>query len=78
MGRSSYTPSYFLFARPSFWGGLAQVLDLGDTMFEYNVSLTPEQADYFAMKADWLAVGMDLRHALAEADVEGVRPQPQR
>ncbi len=66
----TFSPSYFLFALPSFWTGLAQVLDLGNTLFDYNESLTPAQADYLAMKADWLAIGIDLRRALAEAGVD--------
>ncbi len=62
-----YSPSYFLFARPSFWAGFGQVLDLGNTMFVFNESVNGEQADFFATRADWLAVGLDLRHAIAEA-----------
>ena len=61
-------PSYILFARPSFWGGTAMLLDFGNTLFEYNVSLTPGQADYFAMRSDWIAVGNHLRRAVAELE----------
>jgi hypothetical protein len=66
--------TYFLFARPSFWAGTAALFDFGNTLFVYNESLTTEQADYYAMKADWRAVGNDLRRAIkaAEADKEGV------
>ena len=61
-------PSYILFARPSFWGGTAALVDFGNTLFEYNVSLTPGQADYFATKSDWAAVGNDLRRAIRELE----------
>jgi len=58
--------NYFLFARPSFWGGVAQIVDLGNTLFIYNESATPEQADYFATKNDWMVVGEDLRRAIVQ------------
>jgi hypothetical protein len=58
---SQFTP--FLFSRPSFFEGCARVLDLGDTLTEYNTALTPEQADAIALYLDWLAVGDDVRHA---------------
>lgn len=58
---------YFLFARPSFWSGFGRVLDLGNTMFIYNNSATPEQADYFATKSDWMTIGDDFVAAFEEA-----------
>lgn len=53
----------FLFARPSFLSGFARAIDLGSTLTEFNHSVTPEQADAIAMRADWEAVGQDLREA---------------
>jgi hypothetical protein len=50
----------YLFAKPSFLGGMASVLDLGSTLTEYNVSPTPEQADAIAIYNDWKAVGNDI------------------
>lgn len=60
------SPTFFLFARPSFWAGTASIFDFANTQLLYNVSMTPEQADYFAMKTDWRAVGDDLRRAIRE------------
>ena len=60
--------SYFLFARPSFWAGIAALLDFGNTLSVYNESPTPRQADYFAMKSDWVAVGNDIRYAIERVD----------
>ena len=57
---------YILFARPSFWGGTAQIMDFGNTMLVYNESATPAQADYFAMRNDWMIVGDDLQHAIRQ------------
>lgn len=57
----------FLYARPSFREGVARVLDMGDTLTEYNYSLTPQQADRLALRSDWMVVGEDLRHAMIQA-----------
>jgi hypothetical protein len=61
-----------LFERPSFWSGLARVLDLRGNFTEYNVSPTPEEADCLALFADWRSVGHDL---LAAADTAANDPQ---
>ena len=73
--RHRATHRHFLFARPSFWAGAAQIIDFGNTMLVFNTSPTTELADYFAMKNDWVMIGRDLRHAihLAGADDEQQR-----
>ena len=53
-----------LFARPSALGGVASILDFGDTLTEYNTANAPEQADVLALWSDWLAVGDDMWAAL--------------
>lgn len=53
----------FLFARPSFVEGIARIIDFGNTLTEYNVSPTPEEADYYAIRADWCAVGGEIQRA---------------
>ena len=55
--------TFFLFARPSFWEGVARILDFGNVLTEYNKSLTPQQADALAMRADWVTVGEDIQSA---------------
>ncbi|MFO0966852.1 MAG: hypothetical protein U0793_14865 [Gemmataceae bacterium] len=57
------TLSTFLFAEPSFAEGMARAIDLGGTLNEYNRSPSGELADYFALSADWRAVGCDLQVA---------------
>jgi hypothetical protein len=57
--------SSFLFARPSLTEGVARIVDFGNTLNSYNSSMTPEQADFFAILADWRAVGQDLSNAAA-------------
>lgn len=53
----------YLFARSSFLEGVGRMLDFGNTLSEYNQGVTGEQADALAMRADWLAVGDDIRVA---------------
>lgn len=55
--------SSFLFARPSFVEGIARIIDFGNTLREYNTSPTPEEADYYAIRADWCAVGVEIQRA---------------
>lgn len=59
-----------LFARPSALGGVASILDFGDTLTEYNTANSPEQADTLALWSDWLAVGDDLRWAFGAFEDE--------
>ena len=77
------TLSTFLFARPSFLEGLARALDIGATLDLYNASVTSKQADSLALRADWRAVGQDIRDAeLAECQAllgkEGQDEWPKR
>ncbi len=53
-----------LYARPSFFEGVARIVDLGGTLNEYNRSPTSEQADCDALEADWSAIGQDLEQAI--------------
>jgi len=55
--------SDFLFARPSFMEGMARVIDPAGLLNEYNIAPTGELADYYAILADWSAVGCHLRNA---------------
>lgn len=55
---------YYLFARPNFLGGAAYIMDLGNTLFMFNDSPTPEAADYMALKNDWVLVGQDVQEAI--------------
>jgi len=62
----------FLVASPSFWSGMARVLDLGCTLPSYHMSETPEEADSRAIASDWANVGKDILAAMKEfANGEG-------
>lgn len=54
-----------LYAVPSALEGAASVLDIGNTLTDYNTSTTPDQADFHAIRSDWRAIGDDLRAAAA-------------
>jgi len=56
--------SDFLFATPSFLGGMASALDLGSTLTVYNESPTPKDADAMAMASDWHVTGDDIGSAM--------------
>ena len=59
--------STLLFASTSFYEGFARSIDAGGLLTEFNASLTPQQADWFAIQSDWAAVGSDLWAALQAA-----------
>lgn len=61
---SDYSTS--LFARPSFWEGIARAIDLGGTLNEYNYSRSGQEADMRALRADWHAIGSDMRRAVKQ------------
>ncbi len=71
---SKYIPAAtLLFAPPSFWSGFGQILDFGNSMFEYNQSITPEQADVLALQSDVRAVGDDFRSVLTKTSAKSPR-----
>ncbi|MBU1289978.1 hypothetical protein KKG85_01930 [Patescibacteria group bacterium] len=62
--------TFYLFARPSFIGGVAHVLDLGANLQIYNKSKTADEADYIALLNDWIAVGDDIRMSINKYEQE--------
>ena len=62
----------FLYARPSFVEGVARLFDFGNTLNEYNTSLTAEQADFLALRADWRVVARDLGIAFEQLEQDDV------
>jgi hypothetical protein len=54
----------FLFANPGLVQGFASAFDLGGTLFEYNVSATPQEADIRAIASDWAITGKDIQTAI--------------
>jgi hypothetical protein len=61
----------FLFAKPSFIGGLASVLDMGTTLVVYNESKNSSEADEKAIGSDWIVTGNDIRAAMGKFENSG-------
>ena len=51
---------FVLYANPSFFEGMSRLIDFGGLLNSYNLSKTPEEADFKATLSDWEAVGFDL------------------
>ena len=56
--------SFRLYARPSFFEGIARLFDFGGSLNKYNSSDSGEKADYKALKSDWSTVGEDIYSAI--------------
>jgi hypothetical protein len=74
-GIKEVSMTHYLYAIPSFWGGAAHALDLGATLAVYNECLTEAEADYCAIKADWMSVGQDMQIAIEDFAKEHVAPK---
>lgn len=56
---------YYSYAKPTFLGGLARILDLGGTLRNtYSHSDAVYEMDITAMRSDWITIGHDLGHAI--------------
>lgn len=58
---------------PSFVGGLASVLDLGNTLTKNNFSKILERSDYDAIQSDWITTGKDIKQAIEKYGVENAQ-----
>ena len=67
--------SDYLFASPSFWEGMARIVDFGNTMNEYNSSPSDDIADEVSLRMDWGAVGYSLQKAIGDYDKEEESPK---
>ena len=59
---------YHLYARPSFWDGIARLFDFGGLLNQYNYSKSGKEADFRAIQSDWEYVGQDIYKAIEEYD----------
>jgi len=62
--------NFRLYAQPSFWEGVARIIDLGGTLNEYNYSDHPREADLRATWSDWEEVGADFIAAIGQLQEE--------
>lgn len=56
--------SNFLFATPSFAGGMGRLIDFGGTMNVFNDSLNGDQADAIALRMDMKAIARDFNEVI--------------
>lgn len=60
------SPTFRLFAMPSFAEGIGSLFDFFGDSHIYNRNTTPEEADYLALRSDVKAICQDLRNAYEE------------
>ena len=68
----------YLFPRPSFWSGVASVVDLCGRLTMYNYSRTDEEADRRGLYTDYYVVGQDFWNALRMFESEHRDKLPQQ
>ena len=57
---------YYAFNLPSFFDGVARILDLGGTLEDYDpVFDRGHEEDLAALRSDWIVIGQDFRDAIA-------------
>jgi hypothetical protein len=66
MGTYISDPSSRLFVEPSFIEGMARLFDTANSLNVYNTDESEKTADLKALKADWSAVGDDLKAAIEQ------------
>ena len=55
---------HFVRIKSRTFRGIAQILDIGNTLGTHPTFATPDEADAYALRSDWAAVGQDIRHAI--------------
>jgi hypothetical protein len=61
-----------LYAKPSFWEGIARLFDFSGSLNEYNYSESAGQDDSRALQSDWEFVGLDIWGAMNEFEKESL------
>lgn len=61
-----FSPTFRLFSLPGFLEGVGSVIDLSGMSERYNEDETPEEADAMSLRADWRAIGRDMRIAFRQ------------
>jgi hypothetical protein len=59
-----------LYAKPTFWEGVARLIDFSGSLNEYNYSESTDQADFRAIQSDWESVGLDILEAIKKFEKE--------
>ena len=56
--------NYKLFAEPSFWEGIARLVDFSGSLNEYNLTKSTKVNEYLGLKSDWENIGNDINVAM--------------
>ncbi len=66
MNRQQYLQNLRLVTRPNFFKGAGSVFNLSGIYYMFNYTKSEEEADYRALRSDWVAVGRDLMKVMDE------------
>ena len=64
------TKADFLTSESGFINGIATIVDLSGSFYEYNRSENPGSVDQKAIANDWNIVGQDLKEAYVEFETK--------
>lgn len=65
--------TFRLYANPSFWEGMARLVDCEGLLNQYNYSSSDDEADFKAIRSDWENVGLDLLTAMSHFERDHCR-----
>lgn len=66
MSELELSKSFRLFSVPSFWSGVASMLDFNGELNEINFSSSDDKADLDSLRDDWRAIAQDMEKAIGE------------
>lgn len=64
MDKGKFNICTFLFPTSSFILGVGSIMNIAGGYYDYNSSETPIDADFKALKSDWLVVGKDIKSSI--------------
>lgn len=63
MWKKHYTTDH-LFSRTNLFIGMGSIFNIAGNYFNFNTSLSNEEADQKAIESDWGVVGLDIEKAI--------------
>jgi len=72
-GENMTDDGFRLYARPSFFEGLARIWDPAGILNQYNRSKTAKDADRKAIAQDWAVVGKDIRSVVSDVKTKKIQ-----
>lgn len=56
----------FLYSRPTFFEGVARLIDVDGALNAYNTSTSQKEADFKAVYHDWNTIGEDFKKSFED------------